>query len=136
MNRPVGAQPWRAPAAVHPKLEEVRGALRELVQARDAGCPPCPARLACLLRLLGRAAGPPASLGLPSRPSEGGQALIAAGLDAYRRDMIQMTAVWVELGQWRKSAAQYASSVVCWGLCCRPRGHAPRRRRRAVPLRV
>ena len=76
-------------------------------------------RLACLLRLLGRATGPPAALGLPARPSEGGEALITAGMNTYRREMISLTAVWVEMGQWRKTAAQYASSVACWGLCCR-----------------
>ena len=115
------AQSWRAPVAVHPRLEEVRAALRELVQPRERECPPCPMRLACLLRLHGRATGPPAALGLPARPSEGSEALIAAGMNSYRREMISLTAAWVELGQWRKTAAQYASSVACWGLCCRSR---------------
>ena len=76
------AQPGRVPIAGHPRLEEVRAALRELVQARERECPPCPMRLACLLRLLGRATGPPAALGLPARPSEGGAALIAAGMNS------------------------------------------------------
>ena len=119
-------------------MEEVRAALRELVQARERGCPPCPLRLACLLRLLGRATGPPAALGLPARPSEGGEALIAAGINSYRREMISLTAVWVEMGQWRKTAAQYASSVACWGLCCRSRdkgGVQSRRPQRACPPR-
>ena len=124
-----------------PGMWEARRALWTLVEARDAGCPPAPAALAAAVRVVARVKNcPVVLLGLGPKPRARGTALAEpGGLSEDRRSKVKMVALWRELCQWKKSGAQYASAVECWGLAGRRRAAPPARvlrPRRRIPRRL
>jgi hypothetical protein len=73
-----------------------------------------PSHLATCLRVLQRASGPPVELNLPSGPRERLAALARSNVPGECVMTARLLAIWAELGQWRRSAAQKASAIECW----------------------
>jgi hypothetical protein len=110
----VTAQVTSACLKAPPSDALVRDALSVLLLAREAGTPPVPSHLATCLRVLQRASGPPVEMNLPSGPRERLAALARSNVPGECVMTARLLAIWAELGQWRRSAAQKASAIECW----------------------